>query len=142
MVGFPGERDDDFRLTCRAVEEAGFLRAHIFRYSRREGTAACLMAGGVPEEVKKSREKELEGIVRKVSGDVKRMFAGSRLDVLVERRAENGWEGYSSEYIPVEFKGEGNLINEVVAVEAKGVRGDFVEGEKMGGIPDGHQENC
>jgi len=142
MVGFPGERDDDFRLTCRAVEEAGFLRAHIFRYSRREGTAACLMAGGVPEEVKKSREKELEGIVRKVSGDVKRMFAGSRLDVLVERRVENGWEGYSSEYIPVEFKGEGNLINEVVAVEAKGVRGDFVEGEKMGGIPDGHQENC
>ncbi|MBN1445359.1 MAG: MiaB/RimO family radical SAM methylthiotransferase [Candidatus Omnitrophica bacterium] len=132
MVGFPGETDGDFRLTCRAVEEAGFIRAHIFRYSKREGTAASLMENQVSGDIKKEREKVLENIVRKVSLGVKRRRIGSVLEVLVERKTECGWEGYSSEYLPVEFSGEGYLINEIVSVMAEGLRGDFIAGGETG----------
>jgi len=51
MVGFPGETEEDFTLTCEALKRIGFLRVHIFRYSKREGTAAYRMDGQVPEEV-------------------------------------------------------------------------------------------
>jgi len=131
MVGFPGETDADFRLTCRAVEEAGFMRAHIFRYSKREGTAAFVMENQVLENIKKEREKELESVVGRVSAEVKRNWVGRTLDVLVERKTEFGWEGYSSEYLPVEFTGGDGLVNEIVPVTAKGIRGDFIVSEAV-----------
>jgi len=130
MVGFPGETDEDFRLTCRAVEEAGFLRVHIFRYSKREGTAAYLMDGQVPENVKKEREKELEGIVDNTCYNVKQRFASRSMDVLVERETEDGWGGYSSEYVPVIFTGGKKLINEIVTV---------MEGETIIPLPSGER---
>jgi threonylcarbamoyladenosine tRNA methylthiotransferase MtaB len=41
MVGFPTETEEDFALTCEAVRRFGFERGHVFRYSRRPGTAAA-----------------------------------------------------------------------------------------------------
>ncbi len=132
MVGFPGETDDDFRLTCKAVEKAGFIRAHIFRYSKREGTAACLMENQVDGSVKREREKVLESVVGKVSSEVKRNWVGKTLEVLAERKTVRGWEGYSSEYLPVAFTGGERLINEIVSVRAEGLRGEFITGEETG----------
>ena len=130
MVGFPGETSEDFNLTCKALETVGFLRAHVFRYSKREGTAAYRMEGQVPENVKKERERELQSVVKKMCYNVKKSFEGMSLDVLVERNAENGWEGYSSEYVPVAFAGGSGLLNEIVTVTGKTVKGGFLIGEK------------
>lgn len=119
MVGFPGETEEDFNLTCEALKRIRFLRVHIFRYSRREGTAASRMDGQVPEDVKKKREKELEDVVDKMCYNVKEGFIGRPLDVLVERETDNLCEGYSSEYIPVAFTGGKDLLNKVVTVTGK-----------------------
>ncbi len=129
MVGFPGESEEDFRLTCEAIRRADYLRVHIFRYSRREGTAAFDMAGQVPETVKKRREKELERVVSEVCYNVKKSFEGKTLEVLVESKTENGWQGHSSEYVPVRFTGGQDLLNEIVTVTCREVKGDYVTGE-------------
>ncbi|MDD3726597.1 MAG: MiaB/RimO family radical SAM methylthiotransferase [Candidatus Ratteibacteria bacterium] len=122
MVGFPYEDDDDFSLSVKAVEDIGFLKVHIFRYSRREGTSAYSIGGDVPERIKKEREKALKEIVCKVSMDVKRQFIGMSLDVLVERKKDNWWEGYSSQYLPVKVPARcGCLLNEIVYVEIEGM---------------------
>ncbi len=121
MVGFPGEDGEDFNLTCKVLEEIGFLRVHIFRYSRREGTAACLLDRQVPEKVKKEREGQLADAVKKMCYNVKKGFAGRSLEVLVEKETEGGWEGYSSEYIPVAFSGGKDLLNKIVNVTGKEV---------------------
>ncbi len=121
MVGFPGETEEDFNLTCEALKRIRFLRVHIFRYSRREGTAASRMDGQVPEDVKKKREKELEDVVDKMCYNVKEGFIGRPLDVLVERETDNLCEGYSSEYIPVAFTGGKGLLNKVVTVTGREV---------------------
>ena len=47
ICGFPGETEEDFEASCAFLEQVGFLRVHVFPYSRREGTlhpAVC--AGG------------------------------------------------------------------------------------------------
>ncbi|HPP30678.1 MAG TPA: radical SAM protein, partial [bacterium] len=128
MVGFPYEEDDDFRLSLKAVEEIGFLKVHIFRYSAREGTYAFSIGGNVSEEMKKERERELELIAGKGSIKAKKQFTGKILDVLVERQAENGWEGYSSQYIPVCISDEIErcLINEIISFVAKNIGSDGI----------------
>ena len=49
IVGFPGETEADFAATCRAAEEIGFSKIHVFRFSPRPGTAAAAMPNRVPQ---------------------------------------------------------------------------------------------
>ncbi|MDR3305199.1 MAG: tRNA (N(6)-L-threonylcarbamoyladenosine(37)-C(2))-methylthiotransferase MtaB [Clostridiales Family XIII bacterium] len=48
IVGFPGETEEDFEESHAFVEQAEFARVHVFRYSRRPGTAAASMPDQVP----------------------------------------------------------------------------------------------
>ncbi|MDR1028957.1 MAG: tRNA (N(6)-L-threonylcarbamoyladenosine(37)-C(2))-methylthiotransferase MtaB [Clostridiales Family XIII bacterium] len=59
IVGFPGETDADFARSVEAVEAVGFAGVHVFRYSRRAGTAAAGMDGQVPADVKRDRAARL-----------------------------------------------------------------------------------
>src|SRR5262249_14748760 len=60
IVGFPGERDEDFEATMALVREIGFASAFSFQYSRRPGTPAAAMKGQVAEDVKKERLQILQ----------------------------------------------------------------------------------
>ncbi|MDR3225123.1 MAG: tRNA (N(6)-L-threonylcarbamoyladenosine(37)-C(2))-methylthiotransferase MtaB [Clostridiales Family XIII bacterium] len=59
IVGFPGETDADFEETLNAVAEIGFSHIHVFKYSKRKGTAAAEMDGQIPEQVKSARSERL-----------------------------------------------------------------------------------
>lgn len=59
MVGFPGESVEDFLLTCDFVKEARLLDAHVFAYSRRDGTPAAEYPNQISEEVKRDRSRRL-----------------------------------------------------------------------------------
>ena len=66
MVGFPTETEEDFLDTFRLVSELELLDAHVFAYSRREGTPAADMAGQVDEAVKRERSARLIAEVERV----------------------------------------------------------------------------
>ena len=57
MVGFPGESNEDFLRSVDFVRRARLLDAHVFAFSRREGTEAYGMAGQIPECVKRERSR-------------------------------------------------------------------------------------
>ena len=59
IVGFPGEAEADFAQTLALSRELGFSRIHVFRYSKRPGTAAALMPGQLPAEIKIERAARL-----------------------------------------------------------------------------------
>ena len=40
IVGFPGETEDNFNETVQFVSNEAFCRVHVFKYSKRDGTAA------------------------------------------------------------------------------------------------------
>src|SRR2546427_1704315 len=67
IVGFPGEREDDFRETLEAVEEVGFDGAYTFVYSPRQGTEAAAMPDQIPDEVKHERIERLVEAVQRVA---------------------------------------------------------------------------
>jgi threonylcarbamoyladenosine tRNA methylthiotransferase MtaB len=123
IVGFPGENEEDFRMTCEISKELGFSHIHTFKYSTRTGTRAERMAEQVSEAVKQERSL----IIRKISDDNKRKYRNSMIGkeqtVLVEKYNQKTGlaKGYGEHYIPVEFKATGNVHNQFVKVKLDSV---------------------
>jgi tRNA-2-methylthio-N6-dimethylallyladenosine synthase len=85
IVGFSGETDHDFQLTCNLVREFRFKNSFIFKYSERPSTkAAERLPDDVPFEVKNARNNELLAIQNQISEEENHRFLGRRVEVLVE----------------------------------------------------------
>lgn len=59
IVGFPMETEDEFVETLKFVKEVRFAQIHVFKYSRRQGTAADKMDGQIAESEKSARSERL-----------------------------------------------------------------------------------
>ncbi len=84
IVGFPGETDDDFKATLRAIEEIQFDEFFSFIYSDRPHTRASLLAGKVPAETGRRRLLELQGLQQKITRKKNHSWVGRVVEVLVE----------------------------------------------------------
>lgn len=84
IVGFPGETDEDFRLTRELMNEVGFDNSFIFKYSPRPGAKSASDADSVPQEVKEERNALLlEDLKTRVAAAL-RGQVGTVQEVLVE----------------------------------------------------------
>jgi tRNA-2-methylthio-N6-dimethylallyladenosine synthase len=109
IVGFPGEREDDFAETLSLVEEVGYDGAYTFLYSPRPGTeAAETLPDDVPPEVKRERIGRLVELVQRTAAARAARFVGSEREVLVEgpsRTDPSRLRGRLSQNIAVNFTG-------------------------------------
>ena len=67
MVGFPGERDEDFQELLQFVAETAFDHLGVFRYSPEEGTLAAGYPDQVPEEIGQRRMELLMSRQKEIS---------------------------------------------------------------------------
>ncbi len=84
IVGFPGETDADFAATLALVEDVGFFQAFSFKYSRRPGTPASVMAKQVSEPVKAERLSALQAVLTRQQARFNTKSVGSTLPVLFQ----------------------------------------------------------
>jgi len=84
IVGFPGERDDDYRQTRNLVERIQFDNAFVFRYSSRRDTPAAKMPDQIEEHVKEERNQDLLEVVNKSNRRILERLVGSKVEVLCE----------------------------------------------------------
>src|SRR5947209_4051338 len=105
ITGFPGESDDDFEATYRLAQELQFAKAHIFRFSPRQGTAAARMKGQIKEEVKKARSERLLALNEQHARLFRQQFLGETVEVLIESYKHGLWEGLTDNYLRVELDG-------------------------------------
>lgn len=68
IVGFPGETEEDFSMTLRAIEEIGYDRIFAFNYSPRPGTKAAAIVDDLSTEVKSERLARLFDLQDKIYG--------------------------------------------------------------------------
>ena len=105
MVGFPGETDAEFAESLHFAEEIAFARAHIFMYSRREGTPAATMAGQVSAAEKAARAHRLGATCEATRTRFEEALIGSEVSILLETCDADGyWEGHTASYVPVRVK--------------------------------------
>jgi tRNA-2-methylthio-N6-dimethylallyladenosine synthase len=88
IVGFPGERDEDFMATMNLIADVGFDQSFSFIYSRRPGTPAAGLPDEVPHEVKQARLELLQQRLNGQARAISQRMVGSRQRVLVERPAK------------------------------------------------------
>ena len=105
ITGFPGESDDDFEQTYQLAAELHFAKAHIFRFSPRQGTAAARMKGQIKDEVKKARSERLLTLNDQHMRRFREQFTGQTLEVLIEGTRHGHWEGLTDNYLRVELEG-------------------------------------
>ena len=87
MVGFPGEREEDFRELLDFVRWAKFERMGAFAYSEEEGTyAAEHYKDDVPDEVKQARLSKLMHLQQQISEEVQQGKVGQTLRVIIDRK--------------------------------------------------------
>jgi tRNA-2-methylthio-N6-dimethylallyladenosine synthase len=84
LIGFPGESEEDYRLTLELMQQVRFEDAFTYRYNPREGTRAFEMGDDVPESVKKERLSGVIDVQRRISREVKKRKLGRVVEVLVE----------------------------------------------------------
>lgn len=90
ITGFPGERKAEFEELADFVDEMRFERLGVFSYSKEEGTAAASMKGQVREDTKLKRKDIIMSMQREISLECNQRHIGQILEVLVERREEDG----------------------------------------------------
>ncbi len=137
ITGFPGESDDDFEQTYQLASELQFAKAHVFRFSPRQGTAAARMKGQIRDEIKKARSERLLILNEQDMRRFREQFAGETLAVLIEGVKHGRWEGLTDNYLRVEFEGlpgpaERDWQNTLVKARLlqavdDGVLGEYVE---------------
>lgn len=105
IVGFPGEREEDYEATCKLLQSQQFGAVHAFSYSPRPGTTAFEQLAGarVQESIVKRRMQHLQALAARLQQNYVQGFAGRRVEVLLEEsQRELGrdyWYGYSENYI-------------------------------------------
>ena len=109
IVGFPGETEEEFSDTVNLVLNAGFLKVHTFKYSKREGTKAALFENQISGSISEERSKKIIKISEQIEINRLQAYVGKRLNVLIENEKDGLMYGVSENYIPV-FINEKNLI--------------------------------
>jgi threonylcarbamoyladenosine tRNA methylthiotransferase MtaB len=123
IVGFPGENESEFEESIAFVEEMAFSRLHIFRYSRRDGTAAALMSGQVSGPVAQERSRRVHALGAELEHRFNSSLLGRRIDILWETAEDLGdtlrWSGLTPNYVRVttQTPPDEDLMNRIVETE-------------------------
>jgi tRNA-2-methylthio-N6-dimethylallyladenosine synthase len=124
IVGFPGEREDDFRATLSLVDEVGYAGAFSFKYSARPGTPAAEMPDQLSEEAKTERLYRLQAAIDRHQARFNAQCVGRTFDVLFEKPGRHPGQivGRSPYLQPVVVMAPATMIGEIAAVTITGIR--------------------
>ena len=117
IVGFPGETEDQFENTFRAIQDLRFDAVHIAAYSTRSQTYASQhFLDDVPYEVKMQRLRRLEELQKEILTEINRQLVGQTLEILVEGKKGAKWFGRTYSDKLVFFTGSQDYTGRLVAV--------------------------
>jgi tRNA-2-methylthio-N6-dimethylallyladenosine synthase len=118
IVGFPGEKEENFQNTVGLLEEIRFDTIHVAAYSPRSGTQAERdMIDDVPAQEKKRRLQLVEELHERIAGEINSALLGKSVEVLVENEKKGKWQGRIKTNKLVFFTGFENLVGKLVQVK-------------------------
>lgn len=106
IVGFPGESDEDFLDSIDLVEQVGFVKTHVFPYSKRQGTRAAEMKEQIDGITMRERAARLANAAKESAHKFLESSLGQVRQVLFEEYEKDVGmlTGYSDNYIKVYLK--------------------------------------
>ncbi len=123
ITGFPGETDEDFEWTQKALESLPWTRLHVFPYSERHQTPASRLPHLVEPKLRMQRSKilidmSMQRLTEYYRSILHELKTKTLDNVLMERQGVKTWiSGYTTNYIRVLVPAYTHKTNELVSVQ-------------------------
>jgi tRNA-2-methylthio-N6-dimethylallyladenosine synthase len=132
IVGFPGEKENDFQETLNGLREIQFDGVFCFTYSHRPNTPALNFSEQIPNEIKKQRLQDVLNLQREITEKGHQRFVGQTHEVLVEGPSKLNLDrlsGRTRTNKVINFKGDRSLSGRLVKVKITNVKSYSFDGE-------------
>ncbi|MBN2053357.1 tRNA (N6-isopentenyl adenosine(37)-C2)-methylthiotransferase MiaB [bacterium] len=132
IVGYPGERDEDFEATLDLVRKVRFDTFFSFHFSTRPGTTAAGERDTVPLKVKRDRLLRLNAVRDAISLERNRALIGTTVEVLAAgfaKRCNGPLVGRTRSHKLVHFSGSDALVGKLVQVRIDDATTNCLYGE-------------
>ncbi len=131
IVGFPGERYEDFCETLSLIKEVGFTSLFTFIYSKRSGTPAAEMDDPISEKEKSAWFRELLEVQNEITTRQCQKYDGEVVKVLIEGKStkEGALTTRTQGNMIVDIAGEEDLVGKFAMVKVTGIKNWFLTGE-------------
>ena len=108
MVGFPHESEREFEETLEFVRRARFLDAHVFAYSRREGTEAYSFPHQIENGVKEERSRRVQELKNQIRDEILASLVDNKKEeeALVETFENGVYTAHTPSYVEVKIDAE------------------------------------
>ena len=119
IVGFPGETEEDFECTMRALDEIRFDSVYSFIYSKRKGTPAAEMEDQIPKELAGERFQRLLARQADISHECNLALVGKDVRVLSDGASKTDAEMFSGRTDAgklVHFKADEDTVGKFITV--------------------------
>ncbi len=133
IVGFPGEKEEDFGETLSLLDAVQYDGMFAFKYSPRPHTPSLAMKDVIPEEEKSRRLAILQEKQRELQTKKHGKMVGETFEVLVsgKSRRENQWSGHTSCHRVINFTSkETELLGKYVQIQVTGTTPNCLVGER------------
>lgn len=90
IVGFPGEKENDFNELYEFVKNTKFDKLGVFKYSKEENTPAAIMPNQIHHKTKESRERKIMSLQKEISKEILEKNIGSTMEILIENKSFDG----------------------------------------------------
>ena len=106
IVGFPGEREEDYQESVKAVSDIKFSKIHVFPFSPKKGTKAEFLDNQIESQTKTRRVNEMLELSKKLEIEYMEKFIGKCVSIIPEKYKDNYVIGHTGNYLLVKSKTE------------------------------------
>ena len=115
ITGFPGESEEDFKVTVDFLISLDVSYLHVFTYSERANTHALNIQPVVPIHTRHERTKILRSLSYKKMQQFTKKHSAETRKVLFEAKAKNGMmDGYTDNYIKITAPFKEEWVNKII----------------------------
>ena len=120
IIGYPGEKDEDFEQTIELIKKIRFINSYSFIFSPRPGTVASELEL-IDKKISTKRLERIQNLLFENQLSVNRSMENKIINVLVENPTEDKTQLFGrSEYMTsVIFSGKKEDIGKIVQVKIK-----------------------
>ncbi len=130
IVGFPSETEAQFRETYDLLADLKFDTVHVAAYSPRPGTSATReLVDDVPAAEKKRRVNEIERLQEGIATEIGADFLGKTVEVLVEGKKGDRWQGRTRTDRLVFFDSDDNCRGKLMSIRIRHTSPWSLQGE-------------
>ncbi|UCC91450.1 MAG: TRAM domain-containing protein, partial [Candidatus Aenigmatarchaeota archaeon] len=117
IVGFPGEKESDFKKTIELIKRIRPDIVNTSKFAPRPRTEASRMKQ-LDSKIVKNRSKRLADLVKRIGLEKNRKWVSKECDILITERGKrkNQLTGRNESYKPVIVEGKKNLMGKFLKV--------------------------